>query len=195
MTQSPTRRDIAETILALRGVDVHATGANSRADDIAIRDAFLNTVASEREFSNCAMRVRDRDRVVVHRDPDGERSGEVDVAIDDGVIRLEGDVISLSHKRALGVIAWWTPGCRDVDNRLSIEPDERDGDEEIDEALRLVLEMDRLLDADQITTHTRDGVVTLDGYVANEAEHRRAQLDAWALFGVREVVDRIEVQA
>jgi osmotically-inducible protein OsmY len=38
-------------------------------------------------------------------------------------------------------------------------------------------------------------VVTLEGYVRNEEERRRAELDAWALFAVDDVVNRIEVRA
>ena len=129
------------------------------------------------------------------RDVRGERSGDIEVAIEDGVIVLEGAVRSLSHKRVLGALAWWTPGCRDVVNALDVVPPEEDNDGEVLDALRLVLEMDPLVRADQITARCRNYVVTLEGCVRNDEERRRAELDAWTLFAVDKVVNRIDVRA
>jgi osmotically-inducible protein OsmY len=111
------------------------------------------------------------------------------------VVTFEGTVISHSHKRLAGVLAWWTPGCRDVVNSLDVSPPEADGDDEVVDALRLALEMDPLVQADQVTASCRNYVVTLEGCVRTEAERRRAELDAWSLFAVDNVVNRIEVRA
>jgi osmotically-inducible protein OsmY len=129
------------------------------------------------------------------RDVGGENGGEIEIAIEDGVITFEGAVISLSHKRLVGVLAWWTPGCRDVINALDIQPPEDDNDDEVVDALRLVLEADPTVDSDQITATCRNYEVTLKGYVRTEEERRRAEFDAWALFGVDNVINRIEVSA
>jgi osmotically-inducible protein OsmY len=103
-------------------------------------------------------------------------------------------VISHSHKRLAGVLAWWTPGCRDVVNSLYVEPAEEDNDEEVADALRLVLEMDPLVQAGQVRVSCRNFVVTLEGYVRTEEERRQAESDAWCLFAVDKVINRIEVQ-
>jgi osmotically-inducible protein OsmY len=166
----------------------------SRKGDGAIRDALVAVLGTEREFANCMIRFRDSGRVEMFHDVPADRSGDVLIGVDDGVITLEGTVISLSHKRVAGVLAWWTPGCRDVINSLVVVPEEDDNDEEVVEALRIVLEMDPSLDADQITARCRDFVVTLEGYVATDAQSRRAELDAWSLFAVDDVVNRIEVE-
>jgi osmotically-inducible protein OsmY len=166
-----------------------------RRGDGAIRDALLAALGEEREFANCAIRYCDSGRIETFRDPPGERSGDILVDVQDGVIALEGMVISLSHKRVAGVLAWWTLGCRDVLNSLVVDPHEDDNGEEVVEALRIVLEMDPSIDADQITAHCANFVVTLEGYVATEAQSRRAELDAWSLFAVDDVINRIDVQS
>jgi osmotically-inducible protein OsmY len=128
------------------------------------------------------------------RDIRGEGAGEVEVAVEDGVITLEGSVISLSHKRVAGVLAWWTPGCRDVVNSLGVSPPEEDNDDEVADALRLVLEMDPLVQSDRVSARAKDYVVTLEGQVRSDAERRRAELDAWALFAIDKVINKLEVR-
>ncbi|HEU4616493.1 MAG TPA: BON domain-containing protein [Gammaproteobacteria bacterium] len=117
----------------------------------------------------------------------------IEIGVDDGVVTLVGDVPSLSHKRLAGVLAWWAPGTRDVVNGLGVEPDEEDTDEEIVDALRIVLDKDPTVDATQIRATCKNGVVTLEGLVRDEAHRDLVEFDAWALFGVDNVVNRIDV--
>ena len=63
------------------------------------------------------------------------------------------------------------------------------------DALKLVLEMDPLVQADQIHVSCRDYVVTLEGVARTEEELRQAEFDAWCIFAVDDVVNRIEVIA
>jgi osmotically-inducible protein OsmY len=95
----------------------------------------------------------------------------------------------------LGVLAWWVPGCRDVVNGIAVIPDEQDSDDEIVDAVRLVLEMDPMLKAESITVHARDAVVTLDGAVRTAEGRHQAELDAWCVFGVEAVVNQLRVQS
>jgi osmotically-inducible protein OsmY len=188
--------ELAASVGEIRGVvDRLRVAPSERRGDGAIRDSLCGFLLRDPELRNCTIRVRAKGRVETLRDVRGERAGEIEVAIEDGVITLEGAVISLSHKRIAGVLAWWTPGCRDVVNSLDVVPPEEDNDDEVVDALRLVLETDPLVQADQITARCRNYVVTLEGYVRNEEERRRAELDAWALFAVDDVVNRIEVRA
>jgi len=116
-----------------------------------------------------------------------------EVEILDGVITLNGRVPSLSHKRLAGVLAWWTPGCRDVVNGIEVMPPQEDNDEELADAVRLVLEKDPFVRADQIRVFARDNVVTLAGATANTTERKMAERDVWYVFGVDGVDNRLDV--
>jgi osmotically-inducible protein OsmY len=188
--------ELAAGIDGIRGVvDRLRIAPAERKGDGAIRDSLCGFLLREPEFRTCTIRVRTKGGVETLRNVPGKEGGEIEVAIDDGVITLEGAVTSLSHKRIAGVLAWWTPGCRDVVNSLDVVPAEEDNDDEVVDALRLALEMDPLVQAEQITASCRNYVVTLAGYVRTEEERRQAERDAWALFAVDNVINRIEVRA
>ncbi len=121
-------------------------------------------------------------------DPSG-----VEIDVNDGAIDLEGKVPSLSHKRLCGVLAWWVPGSTDVINSLEVVPPEEDTPDEIRDALRIVLEKDRLVDASSITIEVRDWTVTLRGTVKSDVERDAAEDDAWYLWGVNDVINELEV--
>jgi osmotically-inducible protein OsmY len=187
--------ELAAAVEGVRGVvdRLHVAPAERKGDG-AIRDSLVAFLLHEPEFRQCAIRVRAKGRVGTVREVPDEAAGEIEVAVDEGVITLEGRVISHSHKRLAGVLGWWAPGCRDVVNALAVDPPEEDNDAEVVDALRLALEMDPLVQAGQIRASCRNYVVTLDGCVRTEQERRQAELDAWCLFAVDDVVNRIEVR-
>jgi osmotically-inducible protein OsmY len=188
--------ELAGAVEGIRGVvDRLRVAPGERRGDGAIRDSLCSFLLRETEFRNCTVRVRAKGGVETLQDVREEPRGEIEIGVEDGVITFEGTVISHSHKRLAGVLAWWTPGCRDVVNSLDVAPPEADGDDEVVDALRLVLEMDPLVQAAQITATCRTYVVTLAGYVRTAEERRQAERDAWALFAVDKVVNRIEVRA
>ena len=166
----------------------------ARAGDGATRDAVCKLLMRDIDFQNCGLRVRAKGQVETLRAPIGNSSGSIELSVETGVITLTGQVISLSHKRLAGVLAWWARGCRDVVNGLEVVPSEADNDDEVTDALRLVLETDPYVHADQIGIGTRDYVVTLEGVVASEEERQRAETDAWCLFAVDKVINHIEVR-
>lgn len=75
-----------------------------------------------------------------------------------------------------------------------MQPPERDSDEEMIDAVRLVLEKDPFVNADQIMVTSKQRVVTLAGLVASEAEREMAEQDAWYVFGVDKVINKLEAQ-
>jgi osmotically-inducible protein OsmY len=92
------------------------------------------------------------------------------------------------------VLAWWVPGCRDVVDALEVLPPEQDNDDEVSDALSLVLEMDPMIPhPGQIRILTRNYVVTLEGLAGSEAEKTRAEQDAWCLFAVDRVINHLAV--
>ncbi|MDN5870312.1 MAG: BON domain-containing protein [Nitrococcus sp.] len=110
-----------------------------------------------------------------------------------GVVMLEGVVGSLSHRRLAEVLAWWTPGTADVDNRLHVQPPERDSDDEIADVIRIVLEKEPAFDIAQIQIEVDDRVVSLRGLVHSEEERRIAAWDCWCIPGVHDVLNQLEV--
>jgi osmotically-inducible protein OsmY len=187
--------ELAASVDGPRGVvdRLHVKPAE-RLGDGAIRDALCASLLNLPELRNCTIRTRVKGDVETLRQGPADGAGEIEVAVEDGVVTLEGSVISLSHKRIAGVLAWWTPGCRDVVNSLAVAPPEEDNDDEVADALRLALEMDPLVDPDGIVARVENYVVTLEGHVRSEAQRRRAEFDAWALFAVDKVVNRLEVR-
>jgi len=164
-----------------------------RRGDGAVRDSAARLLLDQPELRNCSLELRTNGRTEVLRRVDGESAGHIQIGVTDGVILLEGHVISQSHRRFAAAVAWWTPGRRDVINALEVRPAYEDRDDEVGEVLRLVLEADPELDAAQIRTNCNGKIVFLDGAVPNEHQKRRAELDAWSLTAIRGVVNRLQV--
>jgi osmotically-inducible protein OsmY len=101
--------------------------------------------------------------------------------------------IQLTARRLAEVLAWWTPGASRVRNRIQVEPPEEETDDELIDAIRIVLEKEPSLDASQVRVEARDGIVTLEGAVPAEASRAIAGLDCWYVPGVHAVDNRIRV--
>jgi osmotically-inducible protein OsmY len=162
-----------------------------RMEDGAIRDHVCNAFLMEPAFEGCSVRALVKQEMEAVRALDSRHILEVEVA--DGVVILNGTVDSLSHKRLAGVLAWWVPGSRDVVNGIEVSPAMEDNDFEVVDALQLVLEKDPLVNASQIRLGCRGLVVQLEGAVATESGKTAAEADAWYLFGVNGVINKIAV--
>jgi osmotically-inducible protein OsmY len=163
--------------------------------DGAIRDHVRDALLQEPVFENCRLRVCDKNQAETYRDPSLEAAGVIEVAVEEGVVTLNGQVPSVAHKRLAGVLAWWVPGSRDVINGMDVVPPEEDNDDEITDAVGLVLEKDPFVNADQIRISTKNAFVTLEGLVANDTEKDMAEFDAWYVLGVDKVINALAVQA
>jgi len=166
-----------------------------RKGDGEIQDMLASMLLNTGELKNCALRLTKKGQVVSLQAGGAEdASGDILVSVKDAVVTLDGWAISLSHKRLAGVLAWWVPGCRDVVDGLEVRPPEQDNDDELSDALSLVLEMDPLIPhPDQIRVQTHDHVITLEGLVGSQMEKKRAEQDAWCLFDVDQVVNHLAV--
>lgn len=174
-------------------VDRLRVAPSERKGDGAIRTAVSAFLLQEPALRNIALRTRHKGREETLRAETAESAGNIEISVEDGIITLDGEVLSLSHKRLAGVLAWWTPGRKDVVNGLEVVPPEQDSDDEIADALRLALEKDPLVHADQISVSADNYVVTLEGLVGTDEERKMAELDAWYIFAVDKVINRIEV--
>ena len=151
----------------------------------ALLDAVTDALSQEPAFRDIA----------VHGAGDDSSAGDwIRVDVEGCRVRLEGQMRSLSHRRLAEVIAWWVPGSCDVHNHVRVRPAEKDNDDEITDAVQMVLEKDPLLHAESLSVHTRDRVVTLSGSVHSDEQRRMAIYDCWYVPGVHEVHDRMQVQ-
>ena len=201
--------DVASKKRLLQLTRVHSEGkrvldqlrvtANPPVGDGELRAHVCDRLSQAVDFRNCVICARLKGQLEVVRgtmDQAGnDGSGAIEVTVEDGVVTLTGQVISLSHKRLASVTVWWVGGCRDVVNLLELVPAEADGDDEISEALHLVLETDQRVRAEQITINVENHRITLAGWVATEAERRQAEQDAWCLDDIGGVVNHIQVRA
>lgn len=164
-----------------------------RRGDGEVRDSLARRFLEQPEFRNCTLRVHGNERSDILREANGDGVGEIEISVSDGVIVLEGRLISQPHRLFAGVLAWWTPGRRDVVNALEVQPAYEERDDEVAEVLRLILEADPEIDAAQVRPACEKWVVTLEGNVPTEEQKRRAEMDAWYLSGVDRVINRLQV--
>jgi osmotically-inducible protein OsmY len=153
-----------------------------------LRDALLQEPA----FANVSIQIQSDGQTEILRRVDG--NSYILASVQEGVVTLNGEVVSLTHKRLAGVLAWWIPGTRDVVNGMEVVPDQVDNDSEIVDAVRLVLEKDPLVEAGRVSVRAENRVVTLEGAVPNNMIKEAAELDAWFVFGVDNVDNRLEVR-
>lgn len=162
-------------------------------EDGAIRDHVCDAFLQEPAFQDYTIRALVKESLEAVREPTSEPGGIVEVEVGEGVVTLNGRVRSLSHMRLAGVLAWWVPGSRDVVNGLEVDPPEEDNDDEVIDAVRLVLEKDPFVNAGQIRVICRNYEVILEGLVPKPLEKEMAEADAWYVFRVGKVINRIEV--
>ncbi len=163
--------------------------------DAEIRDHVRDALLEESALGGCSIRTADGEHWRKVSQFTAIPACSLDIKVEDGVVTLNGKVNSLSQKRLAGVLAWWVPGSRDVINGLEVAPPQEDNDEEITEAVKLVLEKDPLINADRIRVTTHNSMVTLEGVVTNHQESEMAEMDAWYVFGVDGVINRLELQS
>jgi len=159
---------------------------NRRVDD-ALEHAVLDALIQETAFAGMSMQASRAARFSDHSD-------HLTVTATGSRVRLDGRVNSLSHRRLAEVIAWWIPGTADVDNRVRVSPPEEDNDGEICDAVRLVLDKETSLDADQVHVACRQGEITLTGVVNTEEQRRFAIYDCWYIPGVHAVKDQMHLR-
>jgi osmotically-inducible protein OsmY len=109
-------------------------------------------------------------------------------------VLLDDHVTSLIQKRLAGVLAWWVPGSRDVINGMEVAPLQEDSDEEIAKAVCLVLGKDPFVNGERIRVTVKKSVVTLEGDAPSAPQKEMAEFDAWYVFGVDKVDNRLEVR-
>ncbi len=197
-------RDIAvkklllERAAAHHGVDgiidrLHVIPAQPMGDG-EIRDHLRDAMLQESALAEFDIFVQVSGRLEAVRELREAARGSIRIFVDDGIVTLSGEVLSLAHKRLAGVLAWWIPGSRDVVNGLDVLAREADTGAEITDAVRLALEKNPFVNASQIRVSTDGSTVRLQGLVPTDSEREMAEFDAWYVFGVDRVTNEIEVR-
>jgi osmotically-inducible protein OsmY len=164
--------------------------------DGGIADDLRRRLAEEPAFFNLDIVERRLGHAEVVRGvPDGSGAGRIEFEVENGIVTLDGAAPSLASKRLMGAMVWWNPGVRDVINGVAVEPPEEDAPIQIEEAVRLVLEKNPFVDADQIRIGVRGAVVRLTGLVKSPGMREIAEADAWRVFAVDNVLNEIGVRA
>jgi osmotically-inducible protein OsmY len=187
-----------ELAIAVHGVSgivdrLHVAPA-SRMGDGAILDAVRDALLQEPTLMNCSIQVIHKGQLETVRDVTVEPHGMIRISVTEGVVLLDDHVISMTQKRLAGVLAWWVPGSRDVINGMDVVSDQPDSDEELAKAVRIVLKKDPFVNGERIRAAAKQSVVTLDGDVPSDPQKEMAEFDAWYVFGVDRVVNRLEVR-
>ncbi len=154
--------------------------------DREICELLLDAYASEPVFRDIGVHSRQTPRRSID-------TGDFTIAfaVHEGIVLLQGRVPGLDCKRLAGVMAWWIPGSRDVVNDLSVTA--ADTFDSIAEAVRLVLEKDPCVEAAPVRVGAQGTEVTLAGSVPSTDQRWLAELDAWYVFGVDSVRNRMTV--
>jgi osmotically-inducible protein OsmY len=193
------KRLVLERLAATPGVGgivdrVRVSPASPMSDD-GIRDHLRKAFYQEPAFHNFGIKERIEGETKLVRGAGDSGGGEIEIEVKDGVVTLNGSMPSLAAKRLAGVLAWWVPGSRDVINGITVDPPEEDAPIAIEEAVRIALEKDPLVDPSQIRVGVRGRTVRLTGWVPTEAERDAAEWDAWYIFGVDDVINEIKTGA
>jgi osmotically-inducible protein OsmY len=162
--------------------------------DSEIRVHLRDMLIREHAFKELEIREVDAGRLVLARGVPSDGRGAIEIEVEDGAVCLDGRVPDLVTKRLAGAMAWWVPGTRDVVNGIAVEPPEEDSPDTIAEALRIILEKDPFINANQVRAGVRGAVVRLTGLVPTEAERQAAERDAWCTFAVDDVINEIAVR-
>lgn len=190
------KRLVLERVAGIYGITalvdrVHVKPAIPTSDD-GIRDALRKAFYNEASFGALVLKEVENSKSILVRDAVEDSRGEITMEVKEGVVTLNGQVPGLATKRLAGVLAWWVPGSRDVINGIAVEPPEEDAPIRIEEAVRIALEKDPFIDAEQVRVGVRNRTVRLTGLLPRKARDA-AEWDAWYVFGVDDVINEIEV--
>jgi osmotically-inducible protein OsmY len=160
--------------------------------DAEIREHLRHAFIQEPSFAGLMIRQESKGKHETMTMPT-QPIGDLDFAVEGGIVTLNGNAPGLATKRLAGVLAWWIPGSRDVINGIAVPDSEEDSPQAVEEAVRIALEKDPFVNSGQIRVGARHQIVRLTGLVSSEAERDMAENDAWYVFAVDDVINEIEV--
>jgi osmotically-inducible protein OsmY len=120
-------------------------------------------------------------------------SDRVKVKVDNGWVRLTGEVAWDYQRRAAERAVRDLPGVKGITNLIAVVPGV--APEQVKKKIEEALTREALMDAKGVAVDVSGSTVTLRGTVRSWAERREAETAAWAAPGVSEVRNEISVRA
>jgi len=168
---------------------LEAAAAARRVAGVKIVDNHLEVVLPESDFRDDAMLTTAANNAVANNVtvPDG-----VEATADDGNLTLSGTVSYGTERDAAETAVSGLIGVRNVRNDIDISY----GIDPVDVDLHVQQALDRsalVPDGSDVTTETKDGIITLTGHVRTWAEHDAVVVAAQMARGVIDVRDEIQI--
>lgn len=116
-------------------------------------------------------------------------SGQVEVSVRKGIVRLTGTVASYWEKRRAYEIALSISGVVSVTNRLTVSPAQSIIDRDIEEDIRNAFRRSVLVDEDRIEVRVENGIAHLAGVVSNHLIRQEIHNVAMYTRGILDVDD------
>ncbi|MDQ1439696.1 MAG: hypothetical protein QOK43_3325 [Acidimicrobiaceae bacterium] len=120
-------------------------------------------------------------------------SDRIKVKVENGWVRLTGEVNWDYQRRAAERAVRDLPGVKGITNLIAVVPGV--APEQVKKKIEEALTREALLDAKGIEVDVSGSTVTLRGTVRSWAERREAEMAAWSAPGVSEVRNQISVRA
>jgi osmotically-inducible protein OsmY len=122
---------------------------------------------------------------------------KINISSKDGVVTLSGAVWNETHKPMAQDVAEALPGVKSVDNRIEVKGDAaaENSDTWISMKVKSELLYRRNVSGTKTDVYVKDGVVTLKGEAANQAQKELTAEYAKDITGVKDVVNQITITA
>ena len=117
----------------------------------------------------------------------------IDVSVNDGIVILDGSVRSHRRKLAAYEVASSFEGCRDVVNKLKVDPEAPLPDKEVAKNVLCSLNACADIAEDAVSVSVTEGVANLSGTVRTQWERLVAEDIARSARGVRDIQNSVVV--
>ncbi len=120
---------------------------------------------------------------------------DIKIQSKDGAVTLTGLVLEESHKSLASETVAGVPGVKSVDNRLELKdaPSATNADRWLSAKVKTTLLLHRSVSASKSEVEVKDGIVTLRGEAASQAQKELTTEYAKDVEGVKEVKNEIKV--
>ena len=121
------------------------------------------------------------------------KEDDIKLAAKDGVVTLKGKVATTAHRAMAADTVENLPGVKSVDNQLVVKPANEQSDGWIEVKVKSALLYRRSVSGTKMSVSAKDGVVTLGGTAASQAEKELAEEYAKDIEGVKGVKNELKV--